>query len=44
VGRDYGDNLQATSELEKLFGGQRVFDNPKPLNLIKTILRLKTRM
>lgn len=43
VGRDYGDNLQATSELEKLFGGQRVFDNPKPLNLIKTILRLKNK-
>jgi len=43
VGRDYGDNLQATSELEDLFGGQRVFDNPKPLNLIKTILRLKNK-
>jgi len=43
VGKDYGDNLQATSELGSIFGGKRVFDNPKPLNLIKTILRLKSK-
>ena len=41
-GREYGDNLSASAELNDLFGGERVFDNPKPVNLIKMILRIKT--
>ncbi len=41
-GSVYGDNLLASAELENIFGGDRVFDNPKPVNLIKTILELKT--
>lgn len=42
VGREYGDNLSASAELNDLFGGERMFDNPKPANLIKMILRIKT--
>jgi len=41
-GKEYGDNLSASAELNNLFGGKRVFDNPKPVNLIKMILRIKT--
>lgn len=41
-GREYGDNLSASAELNNLFGGERVFDNPKPVNLMKMILRIKT--
>jgi len=41
-GREYGDNLTASSELNDLFGGERMFDNPKPVNLMKMILRIKT--
>jgi len=41
-GANYGDNLVASSQLNDIFGGDRVFDNPKPTNLIKTILELKT--
>jgi len=41
-GKEYGDNLTASSELNDIFGGQRMFDNPKPVNLIKMILRIKT--
>lgn len=41
-GANYGDNLAASSQLNDIFGGDRVFDNPKPTNLIKTILELKT--
>lgn len=41
-GREYGDNLSASAELNDLFGGERVFDNPKPINLMKMILRIKT--
>jgi adenine-specific DNA-methyltransferase len=40
--KEYGDNLSASSELNNLFGGERVFDNPKPVNLMKMILRIKT--
>ncbi len=42
VGKEYGDNLSASAELNDLFGGERVFDNPKPAILIKMILRIKT--
>jgi adenine-specific DNA-methyltransferase len=41
-GNAYGDNLVASAELNNIFGGDRVFDNPKPTSLIKTILKLKT--
>jgi len=41
VGREYGDNLSASAELNDLFGGKRMFDNPKPISLIKMILRIK---
>lgn len=41
-GKEYGDNLTASAELNNLFGGERVFDNPKPVNLMKMILRIKT--
>ncbi len=40
--KEYGDNLSASAELNNLFGGERVFDNPKPVNLMKMILRIKT--
>ncbi len=43
VGNIYGDNLSASSELNEIFGGDRVFDNPKPVNLIQTILRIKSQ-
>jgi adenine-specific DNA-methyltransferase len=43
VGTEYGDNLAASAELNDIFAGERVFDNPKPINLIKTILKLKTQ-
>jgi len=42
VGREYGDNLSASAELNDLFGGERMFDNPKPSNLIRMISRIKT--
>jgi len=41
-GQNYGDNLVASSELNDIFGGERAFDNPKPINLIKTLLKIKT--
>lgn len=35
--KKYGDNLQATAELKELFGEIRLFDYPKPVNLLKMI-------
>ena len=41
-GKEYGDNLAASAELERIFNGKRMFDNPKPTALIKTIIKIKT--
>lgn len=39
---DYGTTTDATKEILNLFNNQKVFDTPKPLNLIKTLLQLST--
>ncbi len=40
-GQQYGDNLSATSEIKNIFAEfQRLFDYPKPVNLIKNLVRL----
>lgn len=36
----FGSNQEATSALSKLMGGKRIFDNPKPSRLIKSLVRL----
>ena len=41
VGKSYGDNLTATSEVKSLFVEfQRVFDYPKPTAMIKSLARI----
>jgi len=37
---DFGSNQEASSELENLFDGKSLFENPKPVRLIKNILRI----
>jgi adenine-specific DNA-methyltransferase len=37
---DAGTNKEATLELKKLFGGASVFDTPKPVRLLKRIIKL----
>ncbi len=37
---DVASNQEATRELKNLFGGELVLDNPKPLGLIKQIIKL----
>ena len=39
---DYGTTTDATKEILNLFNNQKIFDTPKPLNLIKTLLQLST--
>ena len=40
-GSDYGDNLSATKEIKNIFiENNRIFDYPKPVNLIKNIIRI----
>lgn len=36
----YGNNQEASSELERLFGFKNAFSNPKPTKLIETIITL----
>lgn len=38
---DCGNSAQGTKEIQAIFNA-KVFDNPKPLNLIKTLLQLST--
>lgn len=41
VGKQFGDNLTATSEIKNLFPeNQRVFDYPKPVDMIKNLIRI----
>lgn len=40
VGERYGDNLEATNDMKKIFELDRVFDYSKPVKLIKLIVRL----
>lgn len=37
---DVGHTQEATTELKSLFGGNQVFDSPKPIRLLKRILEL----
>lgn len=39
---DYGTTTDATKEILNLFNNQKIFDTPKPTNLIKTLLQLST--
>jgi adenine-specific DNA-methyltransferase len=39
----FGDNLSANSEIKELLGNERLFDYPKPTNLVKTILEITTQ-
>ncbi len=39
----FGDNLSANSEIKELIGKERLFDYPKPTNLIKTMLEIATQ-
>lgn len=37
----FGSNQEGTAEVEKLFGGEKaMFDNPKPVKLLKNLIRL----
>lgn len=38
----FGSNQEGSSELQKLFGKEGVFDNPKPLKLLKSLIKLAT--
>lgn len=38
-----GFNKDGTSELSKLFGGNKVFDQPKPTKLIKWLLKIRRK-
>ncbi|BAM15057.1 type III restriction-modification system modification subunit [Helicobacter cinaedi PAGU611] len=38
----YGTTTDATKEILNLFNNQKIFDTPKPTNLIKTLLQLST--
>lgn len=40
---DVGHNQSATQELKKIFGGISLFDNPKPVKLLKRIIYLSTK-
>ena len=40
VGERYGDNLEATNDMKKIFEIDRVFDYTKPVKLIKTLIKL----
>lgn len=41
AGPQYGDNLSATNEIKQLFPEyDRIFDYPKPIDLIKTMIRI----
>jgi adenine-specific DNA-methyltransferase len=37
---DFGHNQEATQLLAEIFGGERIFDNPKPVRLIEAILNI----
>ena len=38
----YGSNQEGSAELEKLFDGNKVFDNPKPTRLLKSLMNIGT--
>lgn len=38
----YEDGRVATKQIEKLFGNKKIFDNPKPINLIKRLINFST--
>ena len=42
LGIEYGTNQRSTMHLDKLFGGKRVFDFSKPIELIKHFINLAT--
>lgn len=42
-GKTYGTITNATKELMELFDGEKVFDFPKPVSLIKELLRLSVQ-
>jgi len=37
---NFGSNQEASAELEELFDGNKLFDNPKPIKLLKTFLNI----
>lgn len=39
---EYGTTTDATKEILSIFGGDKVFDTPKPINLIKRLLEIST--
>lgn len=40
VGERFGDNLNANADMKQIFGLDRVFDYSKPVNYIKTMIRI----
>lgn len=42
-GDEYGTTTTGTAEVQALFDGNAVFDNPKPTTLLKELLRMATR-
>lgn len=40
VGEKFGDNLNANADMKQIFGLDRVFDYSKPVNYIKTMIRI----
>ncbi len=40
--KEFGSNQEASAELAEIFNGKNVFDNPKPIRLLKSILKLSS--
>ncbi|MDC4680202.1 site-specific DNA-methyltransferase, partial [Acinetobacter baumannii] len=38
----FGSNQEASAELKELFGKEGIFDNPKPIRLLKSLIKLST--
>ena len=38
--KEFGSNQEASAELAEIFNGKNVFDNPKPIRLLKAILKI----
>lgn len=38
--KEFGSNQEASAELAEIFNGKNVFDNPKPIRLLKSMLKI----
>ena len=40
--QDFGSNQEGSAELAAIFNGKNVFDNPKPIKLLKALIKIST--